>query len=472
MRFTLIGHACMFIEAGGLEILVDPWLSGSCYWRSWWHYPRNMEIRPEFLSPDYIYISHHHFDHFHFPSMRRLDRRAKVLIPKFGVDVMPAEVKNLGFQEVIEIPHGHKLRLAGGVDVGSFQYGCDDSAFVVAHDGVVLADLNDCKIRGRVSDQLVRSFGRPTFAFMSHSWAQAYPICYTTKHADEAGLLGRADYAESFISTMRELGPQYAVPFASMVGFLHPETMRCNAHAVTPPEVAAAFAESGVQGTEVVVMCPGDSWDSARGFSIAQQDPYANREEALMRMSAEVAPQIAEESARESARPLTFEAFSRYFSGLLDALPPFAHFLFERTVVFHVASSEQPHWVVDLRRKRVYRAASPPEDWAMIIRIPDAVLADAIEKRILYFVHISLRISIELNRGGIETDFPFWALVLLYELGYLPLGKVLRPRTAGVCWRRRHEFTQLAWSLVGRRPLTEKLVGNLMTTKPSSNSPA
>ncbi len=56
MRFTVIGHACLYIETGAERILVDPWLSGSCYWRSWWHFPPNTPIRPEFLEPDYVYL--------------------------------------------------------------------------------------------------------------------------------------------------------------------------------------------------------------------------------------------------------------------------------------------------------------------------------------------------------------------------------------------------------------------------------
>ena len=52
MKFTVIGHACLFIETSGERILVDPWLAGSCYWRSWWHFPPNTDLRPEFLSPE------------------------------------------------------------------------------------------------------------------------------------------------------------------------------------------------------------------------------------------------------------------------------------------------------------------------------------------------------------------------------------------------------------------------------------
>jgi UDP-MurNAc hydroxylase len=75
MRFTVIGHACLYINTGFERILVDPWLSGSCYWRSWWHFPPNTPILQEFLEPDYVFISHAHFDHFHYvPPLLEMER--------------------------------------------------------------------------------------------------------------------------------------------------------------------------------------------------------------------------------------------------------------------------------------------------------------------------------------------------------------------------------------------------------------
>jgi UDP-MurNAc hydroxylase len=465
VRFTLIGHACLFVEAQGVTLLVDPWLSGSCYWRSWWHFPSSAAIRPEFLTPDYVYLSHHHFDHFHFPSLRRLHRKAHVLIPKFGVDVMRGEVEGLGFTEVSELPHGKSVQLPGGIRLASFQYGCDDSALVIAADGAVLANLNDCKIKGRAAGAIPRQFGRPTFVFKSHSWAQAYPNCYTAGDPEEAKFLARADYAETFVATVRELRPRYAVPFASMVAFLHPDTLQYNAHTVTPPDVATAFDAAGITDTSLIVMAPGDSWDSTRGFAISPHDPYAERPATLARLAREVEPIIAAAATAEAGRKMEYEVFRRYFSEFLRALPPGAGRLVRKSVVFHVPSSPEPYWVLDVRHRRVRRESALPADWGTLIRIPEGVLADAIAKRIVNFVHISLRVSIELAPGGLQTDFWFWAFLVFYEIGYLPLRRALTPRLLGVWWRRRTEVWQLLTSLRSPGTLTEKMIGTLMTTE-------
>lgn len=154
MRATVIGHAGLFIEGDGTTLLVDPWLSGSCYWRSWWHYPPSAEVRDEWLEPGFVYLTHHHFDHFHYPSLRRIHRSTKVLIPRFGVDVMRGELDRLGFHDVTEMNHSETLRLTGGLSVTSYQYGFDDSALVVVGPSVVIFNLNDCKLRAPELAQL------------------------------------------------------------------------------------------------------------------------------------------------------------------------------------------------------------------------------------------------------------------------------------------------------------------------------
>lgn len=39
MPFKILSHASLLINSDANELLVDPWLIGSCYWRSWWNYP-------------------------------------------------------------------------------------------------------------------------------------------------------------------------------------------------------------------------------------------------------------------------------------------------------------------------------------------------------------------------------------------------------------------------------------------------
>ena len=359
MRFTVIGHACLYIETGRERLLVDPWLSGSCYWRSWWHFPPNTEVLPEFLDPDYVYLSHHHFDHFHYPSLRRISKNARVLIPRFGVDVMRHELDQLGFKDVTELPHGQTTTLSSGTRIASYQYGPDDSALVVERDGIVLADLNDCKISGPAAGPMLKTFGPPTFVFKSHSFAQAYPNCYEMEDPADAELMTREDFLETFLDAIRKLRPKHSIPFASMVAFLHPESRQCNVYAVRPPEVVEAVNKSDVAAdTKTVLMVPGDRWSSESGFELKPNDYYARQDEWIERLAQEYEPKIRQEEADERNDAADLRAVRALLRRCPRVVPRLIWLVLKRPMVFCVPSD--PRAVLGARLQEPLRSPDDP----------------------------------------------------------------------------------------------------------------
>ena len=442
MHIKIIGHSCLLIKTRAGTILVDPWLFGSCYWRSWWHFPPSSSLDQEMLSPDFVYLSHHHFDHFHYPSLRRINRLARVLIPRFGVDVMACEVVGIGFAPPRELPHGRVVHLGPEVRVGSFQSGFDDSAFVVADGDEVAVNLNDAKFRGLALGQIAKRFGPPAIAFKSYSFAQSYPVLYTADDPADLALLDRNMYIEDFRLAMEAIRPRYAVPFGSMVGFLHPQSRPVNDHMVTPPEVVAGIAaRGGLAASTVVAMAPGDTWSSETGFSLGETNWYADRDARLDELATAVAPAIEDQARAERGRKLQWAAFEHYFGRLVNQCPRLiARILVSRLIVFRVPSDPvTPYWWLSFRERAVGRSPCPPPDRAGVVTVPEAVMAEAIAGRIVHFVHISMRIRIELAPGGVHSDFAFWALLEIWELGYLPLYRcAFQPRfwtTAARRWR-------------------------------------
>jgi UDP-MurNAc hydroxylase len=475
LRFTVVGHSCLFLETRAGSILVDPWLSGSCYWRTWWHYPPTAEPTESMLAPDLVYLTHHHFDHFHYPSMRRLDPSTNVLVPRFGVDVMAPEVRKLGFQHVRELPSGKVVDLGDGVRLASYQYGFDDTAFVVAEDDHVIVDLNDCKIRGRALRRVMREFGRPTFVLKSWSFAQSYPIAYDAEDPADLTLVSRQQYLDDWVGRVHDLEPRYAVPFGSMMALLHPDARDLNHHFIPPRDVAAAWASSPAAAecdTEVVEMAPGDAWDSDAGFTLAGVDWYTDRDAHLDLLAAEVAPKLAEQAAIEAGRQLSFDTFRAYFRTFVRSLPPFSgRYAVKRPIVFHVPSSPTPFWSVDVRHRRVEQSAELPDGAADLIHIPEAVLADAIEHRIVHIVHGSMRIRTDLFAAGASDDLAFWGLMMVWELGYLTPRTLLRPRFVRALWRRRSEIFDSVDSLRGKGSFLERMSRNFSEPTDGPDAP-
>ena len=465
MRFTVIGHAALFVETRGPTILVDPWLSGSAGWRSWWQYPPSAEPRPEWLAPDYLYLTHHHPDHFHYPSMRRIDRDTQVLIPRFGVRRMQEELRGLGFSRVRELDHAEVAALTPQVRVASYQYGFDDTLFAIADGEDVLIDANDCKIRGRAMAQVRREFGAPRFLLKSHSFAQAYPVCYEAEDPADLELIDRDTYLNDAVGAVRELEPEFVVPFGSMVAFLHPESLHVNRHLVGPSEVVDAVARLGdAIRTRVIPMAPGDSWDAREGFERSSRDWYGDRERQLRELSQEVRPRIEAAMALEAERSLPFGAFATYFRRFLDSVPWIVRrFLLPRPIVFRIGSPPEPCWILDFRRRRVTRAPRPPDGTASTIEISEGLLADAIAKEIVHFVHGSMRLRVRVAAGGAQQDLAFWGLLAIWEIGYLPLRRVLGWRFLTVLWRRRREGLDLVRALLTSGSPLERLSSRFAT---------
>jgi UDP-MurNAc hydroxylase len=83
MKFVVLSHAGLAIEHKGVRMVCDPWLIGSCYWRSWWNFPEPDPALIENLAPRFIYLTHLHWDHFHGPSLKKLfDPKTTVIVPK------------------------------------------------------------------------------------------------------------------------------------------------------------------------------------------------------------------------------------------------------------------------------------------------------------------------------------------------------------------------------------------------------
>lgn len=231
------------------------------------------------------------------------------------------ELAGLGFHDVVELAHGEPRAFGDGARIASYQHGFDDSALVVADGDVVIVDLNDCKLRGRALRQVVRTFGRPTFMLRTHSWAQSYPIQYEAEDPADLELITDETFLRDFADAAAALQPRYAVPFANMVAFLHPQAA-ANDHLITPDRVQAACAADGrLAAVEVVPLGPGDSWRAGEGFARAGGPWWADREAVLVRRADEVRPVLERTAAEEADRHLDFATFRGYLERFARDVP-------------------------------------------------------------------------------------------------------------------------------------------------------
>lgn len=440
MNFQIVGHACFAVEAGGKRLVVDPWIVGSVYWGAWWHCPEPV-YEPWILRPDFVYITHWHFDHLHHESLARFDRGCHVLVPKFPVSSMPDQLRALGFTRVTELEHGRPFEMAPGFTITSFQIQYqDDSLCVVVADGQVLFDLNDAKPLPRTWKMLQRRYPRVDFMLRSHSPAWSYPSAYTFENPSDAIPVDKESYLKAFRAAAGVLKPRFAIPFASSVCHLHREVLRENDYLATAWDLERYWSAHPLDGTRLVRMPHGSTWSSERGFQLTSGDEDRDVGQYVARKRRERGAELDEIYAREESAQVSFEAFEQFFRRFLRRIAPLRPFLPVRWLFVVEQGGATEHWLVDVRRGRVERFDRPPEDFTSRIHVHPAVLADALRDGVFTNIDISKRWRVHVAVGGLMRHLLMWVLVSLFEAGSLEPRNLLRWRFVAGWARRRVEF--------------------------------
>ncbi len=461
MKFTILGHASLLVEHHGASVLFDPWLVGSCYWRSWWNYP---ELSPDILDslrPEWVYITHLHWDHFHGPTLRRFPPTTKMLVPKIHTRRMVDDLRFLGFTDVRELPHGGSIELGEQMRLHSYQFGIgSDSAVVIeagaGRDRTVLYNANDCKLFGDPLRRVVQSFGRIDFVFRSYSSASAIPYCIEDYERKYPNLRRPEDYVEEFGQFAMHIGATWAVPFASNHCFLHKDTVRFNTTTVSPEDVARhldARATALGKKTRAKVMPPGSSWTKEQGFDIRPFD-YAARDRYIAALAAEKQPKL-EASSREEERAIAdWAAFVEYMKPFLDALPAYIPRIHKLRVTFEVKDAGGLRWFHLDYGTREIRELDRADEGSLIVAIDAAILNDCTRKWMFSTLGPSKRLRFRLPAGGTWVDVRlFLSLLDLYELDLLPLRRHLSPRHLSIWLRRWPEFIELLRLVVRHKVL-------------------
>ncbi|MDB4733780.1 MBL fold metallo-hydrolase [Planctomycetota bacterium] len=461
MRFTVISHACCLIEHEGVSILIDPWIIGSCYWRSWWNFPEPPDDVIEDLKPDFIYLTHLHWDHFHGPSLRRFDRDTPVLVPLATTDRMVRDMHDVGFQNIIEIPHGNSFELAPGFTISSFQFGPTlDSAAVITNGLTTIADLNDCKSFGLMLKEISSRFPKIDFMLRSHSSAGAVPLC-VENHEEVIPNSNRSndDYIEEFARVGFSLGARYAIPFASNHCFLHKETVEFNETATTPDKVARFYnkiAEGTGVETECVVMAPGSSWSAEKGFDLREFN-YNAKDEYRATLEKKYESKLTRQYALEDRTKPSVRAFTRYHQEMFKAIPRWIRKRSGLRITYQVHGGGETKLLhVDLPRGESEVVEKTPEDSSFTVRVPAKVFNDCCRQKMFSVWSASKRLRFVVTKENAPQLGPFLTLLDLYEQDFFPLRRNLSRRSLSSRirrWREVVEFLRLAFlvRVAGRR---------------------
>ena len=435
MKVTTLSHAGLAIESEGRQLICDPWLVGSCYWRSWWNYP---PVSPELiagLKPSWIYLTHIHWDHFQGASLRLFSLDTPVLIPFDRYTRMRDDLAKIGFKTIIELKHGERRQLSDSLAITSYQFSpLTDSAVVIEADGVVVFNVNDAKFLGGPLDQILAAHPKIDFALRSHSSANAR-LTYHCLDAPDETVDDNSSYARTFCAFMERVRPRYAIPFASNHCHLHKDSWAFNSHVTSPELVAEVMAERQKRSpfpTELRIMTSGDWWDSETGFHITPSPWLENRERHLLAYAERMSPVLEKTYRKEEAVVISQPYAIRQLTAFAEAVPWFWRRAFRgRPVLFDVRAGEvgRQGFLVDLWNRKV-TATDPAAADPMMMRIiaPASVFKMSLALNMFCHAAISKRLRYQARREDMKRLKLFEALQSLYEVELLPLGRLLRNR--------------------------------------------
>ncbi len=457
MFFQVLSHASLLVRSGGKTLLTDPWLLGSCYWRSWWNYPPVKKELIQDLQPDAIYITHVHWDHFHGATLRKFSKQTPIIIPLERSARTWRDLKAMGFTNIIEVPHGKSYSVHQDFKLTSYQFSpWGDSAVVIEAEGVSLLNANDAKFMGAPLRQILNQHKQFDFAFRSHSSANDR-ICYQYTDARTPAYEDPSLYAQSFVDFMNTVRPQYAIPFASNHCFLHKDVFHLNTTVETPIRVQQYIASKQAASPntkapfDLKIMVSGDSWDSANGFSIAAQDWFTQRPAHLAQYLEQNQTKLETFYAQEDRTRLRAEEVAKYFARFRKAVPWFLRrSLKNKPIVFAAKYGNQAdYFKVDLFTGETVQVTADIPANSIVFETGGLILRRAMALNMFSHIGISKRVAYKTTQADARYLTRFNSLLAAYEYEVLPLGKLFSLRTARVYLRRWREVVLYAHLLFG-----------------------
>ncbi len=359
MKFKIVSHACLDIQAKGKRLIVDPWLNEPTYWSSWWHCPPPI-FGDDIFGADYVYVTHWHFDHFDPRTLKKFSKSTTIVVPKFPISGLPSQLADLGFDRVVELPHGTSIALTDGFTLTSYQVSFqDDSVAVVEADGTVLFDLNDSKPLPSLWRTFRAKYPKIDFMLRSHSPAWSYPTRYTFEDPVDRLPVDARTYMDAFVGAAVQLRPRYAIPFASGICHLHREVRDENRFLVSAAQMKTYFEANAARlpGTELVVMPVGSSWSPESGFELSENgvdDMVAYAEQRASRGRRAPGEDLRLGSGKRRSPSMTSRRTSPSSLERRDCCGPRSR---RRRWVFTIDKPQTEYWTVNFGKATIDRSA-------------------------------------------------------------------------------------------------------------------
>ncbi len=381
----------MLVKTEKSSIVIDPWLVGSCYWRSWWNFPKPVFTESDLEDVDAVVISHIHWDHWHGPTLKKYFKEKTIVTANDPSLRSVRDLRSIGFKDIRRLDHSNSISI-GDIKVTFYNFGLflTDSAIVIEAAGTNILNANDAKIAGWPLKKIVSNHGPIDFAMRSHSSANSR-VCYEIPGDESFVSDDRKHYFRSFKLFMDAVKPRFAVPFASNHCHLNDDVIKFNSYISNPIELRDYVEEfNGELDWNLKIMLPGSSWASDGGFNLADEACFSDSENYIKQYLEDVHERIAISRNRELKLNITEKVIDRLRS-ILKKSGILKHKL---KIRFLITNPDGPYESVILSEGNLVKTdllSISPEKGTSIILIPNIIFRDAIIKNMFHHAGISKR---------------------------------------------------------------------------------
>jgi len=238
-RLSFVNHACLRMDAADFTFLCDPWFSGSVFNESWKLLKETRIETLDLAKLKYLWISHEHPDHFHFPTLKALRQRVSGPLTVFFQNLPDKAVRDalvkLGYS-VVELDDGVRHEVEPGFALRCFACG-GDSALVIHAFGTNIANTNDCGLPAETLERIRASCAPEGVELLLTQFGLAG---YYANADDAAGLARARDFhLQQLRRYQTELAARHVVPFASYIWFCRRSNRFLNQAQVQLPDLLA-----------------------------------------------------------------------------------------------------------------------------------------------------------------------------------------------------------------------------------------
>jgi len=193
---------------------VDPWFFGRVFNNSW---SLLRETTLDLKKIKYIFITHEHPDHLHWPTLQYIKKHTNqeinVVVGLRNNKNVVNNIRKLGFK-CAEIPPNKEYRINSFLKVANFPT-IYDSAYVFIADDKVILNQNDCHLSPSQCKAIKSQYPQIDVWWMQFSLAGYY-----ANHDDAEGLEKAREHHKKLIEHYYNyFQPDIFVPFASFVYF-------------------------------------------------------------------------------------------------------------------------------------------------------------------------------------------------------------------------------------------------------------